>query len=307
MKYLKINNLKVSQLVAGCMRFNNSTVADVEKFVEFALKNGVNFFDHADIYGDGKCETLFGNVLKKHPDWRKRMIIQTKCGIVKAGPTYFDFTKKHIIDSVDGSLKRLQTKYVDVLLLHRPDTLFDPDEVASAFDYLYKTKKVKYFGVSNMNSMQIELLQSKLKQKLIFNQMQFNPVRSEMITAGLFVNTKDSQGIVRDGSLLEYCRLKNITIQPWSILQASREEGTFLENKDYPELNNILEELAKKYKVAKSSIVISWICTHPANMQPICGTTKTNHLKELCEGIDIKLSHYDWYRLHQAAIKHKLP
>jgi predicted oxidoreductase len=142
------------------------------------------------------------------------MIIQTKCGIVKAGPTYFDFTKKHIIDSVQGSLKRLQTKYIDVLLLHRPDTLFDPDEVASAFNYLYKAKKVKYFGVSNMNSMQIELLQSRLKHKLLFNQMQFNPVRSEMVTAGLFVNTKDSQSIVRDGSLLEYCRLKNITIQP---------------------------------------------------------------------------------------------
>jgi predicted oxidoreductase len=143
------------------------------------------------------------------------MFIQSKCGIVKGQPiTTFDFSKEHIIESVNGSLKRLKIDYLDVLLLHRPDTLFDPKEVAEAFDLLSKDKKVRYFGVSNFNPMQIKLLQKYVKQPILFNQMQLSPVHSDMIAAGLYVNMKDAQGVARDGSILEYCRLKDIIIQP---------------------------------------------------------------------------------------------
>lgn len=308
MKYLKLNEeLKVSQLVFGCMRISEMSVNELDELIKCALDEGVNFFDHADIYGGGKSESLFGEVLKLHPEYREKMLIQTKCAIRRGKVGYYDFSKEHILNSVEQSLERLQCGYIDVLLLHRPDTLMDFEEVAEAFNELQKSGKVKYFGVSNMNSVQMKMLQKHLDQKLLFNQLQFSPIHSGMITSGIFANMKEEQSLDHDGSILEYCRLKDITIQAWSIMQASWEEGTFLDHPDYAEFNECLQEYANQYKVSKSAIVAAWILRHPANMQAIFGTTSTVHLKEMAAGCDIELSREDWYYIYTKAIGRMLP
>lgn len=297
MKYIDILNcdLKVSQIALGCMRIAGKTPEQLEELIKKAMDLGINFFDHADIYGGGKSEEVFGEVLKRHPDWREKMIIQTKCGICKG---YYDFSKQHIMESVDKSLERLQTDYVDVLLLHRPDALMDPKEVAEAFDELYENKKVKYFGVSNMTPYQIELIQKYTKHKLLFNQVQFNVVNAGMIDSGINANMTNPQSVDHDGGILDYCRIHDITIQPWSILQASWEKGTFLNHPDYQKLNDLLAALGEKYGVNKSTLSLAWILRHPASMQPIAGTTSPDHLEELCQAVDIELSREDWYALY---------
>lgn len=306
MKYLTLadGTIKASQISLGCMRIHGKTVDEVEALVGAALKEGINFFDHADIYGKGKSEELFGEVLKRNPNWRDQMIIQTKCGICHGDRIgYYNFDKDYILSCVDKSLKRLQTDHIDILLLHRPDTLMDPRAVAEAFDELHASGKVAYFGVSNMNAMQIALLQKYCNQKLMFNQLQFNMVNSGMIDCGLNVNMKNAEAIDRDGSVLEYCRLHDITIQAWSILQASWEEGTFLNNPDYAKLNACLDVYAKKHNVTPSAIVTAWIMHHPANIQPIAGTTDPKHLHEICQACDVNLSNQDWYEIYIASEK----
>ena len=308
MKYKQIGHLKVSRIGLGCMRIGEKSVDEVETLVKTALDNGINFFDHADIYGQGNSEKLFGEVLKRHPEWRKYMVIQTKCGVRRALNTnYYDFSKEYILNSVDGCLERLGVHYIDILLLHRPDILMDPKEVAEAFDELYKSGKVKYFGVSNMNSMQIELLQKYSKHKIMFNQLQFNPVTSTMITSSVFSNRFDDEAVDRDGSILDYCRLHDITIQPYSILQISKYLGSYLDNPEYRELNALLQEYAEKYQVSKTAIVLAWILKHPAEMLPLAGTTSPQHLEELCKGSEIELTREEWYFIYHAAVKKRLP
>lgn len=291
---------EASQIALGCMRIAAKSVDEVEALVKTALDAGINFFDHADIYGGGKSEEVFGEVLKRNPEWRKKMILQTKCGIRQG---FYDFSKEHILTSVENSLQRLQTPYVDVLLLHRPDTLMEPQEVAKAFDELYETGKVKYFGVSNMNVMQMELLQKYCKYPLKVNQLQFNPVNATMIDAGINVNMNNEGAVDRDGGMLEYARLHGITIQPWSILQASWEKGTFLNHPDYEKLNEVLQRIATKYSVSKAAVNTAWILRHPANMQAIAGTSDPAHLLELCKGADIELTRQEWYEIYQSVGK----
>ncbi len=308
MKYLQLNEeLNVSQLVFGCMRINEMSIDDLEALVKKTLDLGINFFDHADIYGGGESERLFGEVIARNPQMREKMIIQSKCGIRRGeNINYYDFTKEHIISSVEKSLARLQIDYLDILILHRPDTLMDPKVVAKVFNELHKAKKVKYFGVSNMNAMQIKLLQSELDEKILFNQLQLSPVHSGMIANGFYVNMKENPSIDHDGNILEYCRLKNITIQAWSIMQASWEEGTFIDNPNYPELNDALQKYADKYGVTKNAIVVAWITRHPANIQPIFGTTKIKHLEELVKGNEIELTHEEYYHIFASASKVEL-
>ena len=303
MEYFQLpkTNLKVSRIALGCMRIAGKSVDEVEELVKTALEEGINFFDHADIYGGCQSEKVFGEVLKRNPDYRHKMIIQTKCAIVP-GKRY-DFSKEHILSSVDDSLKRLQTDYVDILLLHRPDALCDPKEVAEAFDELYKQGKVKYFGVSNHTPLQIELLQKYSKYPIIINQLQLSIVHSVMIDAGMNMNMKEAWAQDKDGGVLDYCRLKDITIQPWSVVQASWAEGTFLDNPNYQKLNQVMQELADEYHVTKSAIAIAWLLRHPACMQPIVGTTSPLHLKESVAACDVHLTRQQWYDLYLASDK----
>ena len=300
MKYVDIKgtNIKASRLALGCMRIGQMEVEAVEELIETALELGINFFDHADIYGAGASEKVFGKALAKHPEWREKMIIQSKCGIVP-GKCY-DFSQKHILKCVDESLENLQTNYLDILLLHRPDVLMDPEEVARTFDILYASGKVKYFGVSNMNPMQIELIKKYSKHPIVINQVQFNLVNASMIDCGINVNMTNNEAINRDGSLLEYCYLHDITIQPWSILQASWEKGTFIDHPEYKELNDKLEELGAKYGLDKAAMSVAWILRHPSRMQPIAGTTNPERLKNLAKACDVKISREDFYALYLA-------
>ncbi len=305
MKMIHVANtdLDVSEISLGCMRISTMTKSDIAHLIQTALDEGVTFFDHADVYGGGECEAKFAEALDMNPKVRETMHIQTKCGIRKGS---FDFSKEHILQSVDGSLKRLRTEYLDVLLLHRPDALVEPEEVAEAFTILHDSGKVRYFGVSNQNPMQIELLTKFVKQPIVFNQLQLSITNSGMIDAGINVNMENEASINRDGSILDYCRLKEITIQPWSPFLYGFFEGVFLDNDKFPELNQVINEMAAAKGVTNNAIAIAWILRHPARMQPIVGTTNAQRLQEICKASDITLSRHEWYQIYLAA-GNKLP
>ncbi len=305
MHYINIPNsdLKVSEISLGCMRISDMPNQDIANLIQTALDEGINFFDHADIYGGGELEAKFAEALKLTPRQREQMLLQTKCGIQEG---YYDFSKEHILEALDGSLKRLQTDYVDVLLLHRPDALVEPEEVAEAFDQLQNSGKVKYFGVSNQNPLQIELLRKAVKQPILFNQLQFSITNTGMVDAGINVNMEIDASLDRDGSILDYCRLHDITIQPWSPFQYGFFEGVFLDNEKFPELNRKIDEIAAAKGVTNSAIAIAWILRHPARMQPIVGTTNPSRLKDICKAAAVTLTRPEWYEIYQAA-GNKLP
>ncbi|NLC42773.1 MAG: aldo/keto reductase family oxidoreductase [Clostridiales bacterium] len=297
------SKLEVPVIAVGCMRINSLSKVDAEKFVQTALDEGANFFDHADIYGSGTCEEIFSEAVHMNDDVREKIIVQSKCGIRKG---MFDFSKEHIINSVNLSLKRLKTDYLDVLLLHRPDALVEPEEVAEAFDELESSGKVKYFGVSNQKPMQIELLRKYVKQPIVANQLQLSITNANMISNGINVNMEIDSSIDRDGSILDYCRLNDITIQPWSPFQYGFFEGVFLENEKFPKLNKKIDEIAEKYNVTNTTIVVAWLLRHPAKMQPIVGTMNIDRLKDCCRATDIRLTREEWYEIYRSA-GNKLP
>lgn len=291
-------DLQASEISLGCMRIPDMTDAEISRLIHTALDEGVNFFDHADIYGGGRAESRFAEALGMNASLREKMILQSKCGIRQG---FFDFSKEHILASVDGILKRLQTDYLDVLLLHRPDALVEPEEVAEAWTILHESGKVRYFGVSNQNPMQIELLAKYVKQPIIFNQLQLSITNTTMIDAGLNVNMENEAAVNRDGGILDYCRLKEITIQPWSPFLYGFFEGVFLDNPKFPELNATIDRMAKEKGVANTAIAIAWLLRHPARMQPIVGTTKPERLKDICKASDITLTRQEWYEIYRSA------
>lgn len=291
-------NITASEIGLGCMRIADLNKNEVNNLINTALDCGINFFDHADIYGKGKSEEIFSEAVPLTPSLREKMIIQSKCAI---RPGMYDYSKEHILNSVDGILKRLKTDYLDILLLHRPDTLMEPEEVSEAFEKLYNEGKVRNFGVSNHNSMQIELLNKYLKNKITINQLQFSIMHTGIIDSGLNVNMKNSPAIDRDSSILEYCRLNDITIQAWSPYQYGFFEGTFIDNPKFPELNKKLNELAEKYNVSSTAIATAWILRHPAKIQTIVGTTNENRLRDICTASNVNLTRQEWYEIYLSA------
>ena len=288
-----------SEISLGCMRISGLEPKAAENLVRTALDEGINFFDHADIYGRGRSEEVFAQAVGMCPSVREKMLIQTKCAIHDG---IYDFSKEHILRSVEGSLRRLKTDYVDFLLLHRPDTLMEPEEVAEAFDVLRRSGKVRHFGVSNQKSLQMELLNRALDgEKLLIDQLQFSVCHTGMVDSGLNVNMKNSAAQDMDGSVLEYCRLNNVTIQPWSPFQYGFFEGVFIGSDRYPELNAVLDRIAEERGVTSSAVAIAWILRHPARMQPIVGTTNAARLKEICAASRVELSRAEWYEIYKAA------
>lgn len=296
---LGVSDLQVPVVAVGCMRLSGLDKQEAERFVQTALDIGANFFDHADIYGDGACEEIFADAIHMNSSVREKIILQSKCGIRKG--VAFDFSKEHILKSVDGILKRLRTDYLDVLLLHRPDALVEPEEVAEAFDELQQSGKVRHFGVSNQNPMQIQLLQKFVKQPIVANQLQLSIAHATMISQGLHVNMLDDSAVNRDGSVLDFCRLNDITIQPWSPFQFGFFQGVFLDNDAYPKLKEKINEIAAKYGVANTAIPIAWILRHPASMQPVVGTMNVERLKNCVKAADICLTREEWYEIYMAA------
>lgn len=302
MKKISLGNgrLEVPQIGLGCMRITGlGTEQEVRELIDVAMDQGINFFDHADIYANGEAERIFGEAFD--PTLREKVIIQTKCAI-RPGICY-DFSRKHILESVESSLKRLKTDYIDLLLLHRPDTLMEPEEVAEAFDTLERQGKVRYFGVSNQNSAQIELLNHYCGNKIIVNQLQLSIAHCDIIDSGFNVNIHNDAGVNRDGGILEYCRLKGITIQAWSPFQYGMFEGVFLGSDKFPKLNRLIDELAEKYHVTNNAIAIAWILRHPAKIQTIVGSTNKQRIRDIAQASDVVLTREEWYSLYMAADK----
>ncbi|AIZ46598.1 aldo/keto reductase [Deinococcus radiopugnans] len=290
--------LDVPVVAVGMMRINTMSKADVQTLIGTAMDHGANFFDHADIYGKGACEEIFADAVGMSSSVRDTMILQSKCGIREG---MFDFSKEHILASVDGILKRLKTEYLDILLLHRPDALVEPDEVAAAFDQLERDGKVRHVGVSNQHPRQIELLKKSVRQPLIANQLQLSITNATMITQGFNVNMENDEAVNRDGGILDYCRLHDITIQPWSPFQFGFFEGVFLDNPKFPELNAKIDEIAARYGVSNTTIAIAWLLRHPAKMQPVTGTTNPQRLADCLKAADVHLTREEWYAILLAA------
>lgn len=290
--------LQVPQVALGCMRMSGLSVKESADVVNTSLEAGINFFDHADIYGAGESEELFGKAVKELKVNREDIIVQSKCGIRKG---FYDFSKEHIIASVEGSLKRLGMDYLDVLALHRPDTLMEPEEIAEAFDQLQAQGKVRYFGVSNQNPLQIQLIEKAISQKLMVNQLQFGLKHAGMVAYGMNNNMENQPGLNRDSGVLEYSRLNDMTIQAWSPYQYGYFDGVFLGNDDFKELNDLIAEMAKKYDVTDTGIATAWINRHPANIQTIIGTMNQQRIKDVAKASDITLSREDWYKLYETS------
>lgn len=301
---LGTSDLQVPAVVAGMMRIEELSDAEVRALYDASLAAGVTFFDHADIYGSAPahvCEARFAEALRLSSSEREQIVLQSKAGIVKEGP-YFDFSYDHIIEAVNGSLAALRTDYLDVLLLHRPDALVEPEEVARAFDELSASGKVRHFGVSNHTPAQVELLKRYVAQPLVANQLQLSITHAAIITQGLAMNMNGvDQSISRDVGVLDYCRLHDITVQAWSPFQAGFFTGVFLGNPAYPALNAVIDRLAAEYQVTPEAIATAWILRHPAKMQVVLGTTNPQRLKNAATGAEVELTRAQWYELSVAA------
>jgi predicted oxidoreductase len=296
--------MDVPAVAVGCMRINKLERRAAEAFVKTALELGANFFDHADIYGKGECERIFAEAVGMNSGVREKLILQSKCGIVPG--KMFDFSKAHILEAVDGILGRLKTDYLDVLLLHRPDALAEPDEVAEAFSVLKANGKVRHFGVSNQDPYFIQLLQNSMDMPIVADQLQLSLTNATLITQSLNINMLDAPAADRDNGALNYCRLNNITVQAWSPFQYGMFEGVFLGSEKFPELNKKIDEIAEKYGVTPTSAALAWILRHPAKIMPVTGTMNIERLKDCIKAADTDLSREDWYALYLAA-GHRLP
>ena len=301
MTYQTIGGISVSRIAQGCMRIDRLTKAELDALIRSDLDAGISFFEHADIYGgNGRCEELFGNILREAPSLRERMTIQTKCGI---RPGQYDFSREHILTSVEQSLRRLGTEQVEFLVLHRPDTLVEPEEVAEAFTQLKTQGKVKKFGVSNHNAMQIALLNKYLPEPLVIDQLQFGLGHTVLVDAGLNVNMKNDESVNRDDSTLDFCRLNDITIQAWSPLQFGFIKGHFMGNPDFDGLNRKLEELGEAYGITATAMAIAWILRHSAKIQPVVGSVNLERMRDIAKAADVTITRKEWYDLYCATGK----
>ncbi|MCF6160927.1 MAG: aldo/keto reductase [Furfurilactobacillus sp.] len=303
-------NFKASAVALGIMRMEALSAEDAAKALDSAYDAGINYIDSADIYGMGNSEKVFKQALAKSSVKRDQLYIQSKGGIIfdparSHGSFVFgqryDFSKQHLIESVDGILERMGIDYLDAFLLHRPDPLMEPEEIAAAFDELQASGKVRHFGVSNFNPEQIEMVQAATSQRLLINQLQFSIMHSGMIDEGLHVNMTDDRSVMHDGGLLEYSRRKHMTVQTWSPFQYGFFDGTFINNDKFKELNDKLQELADKYGVSKNAIATAWILRHPANMQVLLGTMTPAHIVDSAMGADVDLTKQEWYDVYFAA------
>lgn len=291
-------------VVLGLMRIQDLDDDAVRTLVRAARDAGIDFFDHADVYGRDMhgCERRFAEAMRLTPSEREQITIQTKAGIVREGP-YFDFSYEHLIEAVEGSLRALETDYIDILLLHRPDALVEPDEVARAFDELEAAGKVRAFGVSNHTPRQIDLLKKSVRQQLVANQIQLSITHAPSIAQGVAANMQgEQQSVTLDsGGIIDYCRLHDIAIQAWSPFQAGFFNGVFLGSPDHADLNAVIDRLAAAYDVPPIAIAVAWITRHPAAMQVVLGTTTPERVSGAAQGSDVALTRAEWYELFRAA------
>jgi predicted oxidoreductase len=309
MKTVPFGTSSAPAVISGMMRIDRQADAEIRALYDAARDAGIDFFDHADIYGGRMhyCEERFAEALELSGSEREEIVLQTKCGIVPA-QGMFDFSYEHIMTQVEGSLRALRTDYIDVLLLHRPDALVEPEDVARAFDELEASGKVRAFGVSNHTPRQIDLLKTAVRQPIVANQLQLSITHAPIIAQPVAANmASEDQSVVRDGGgIVEYCRINGITVQAWSPFQGGFFTGVFLGNPEYAELNAVIDRLAAAYDVTPIAIATAWITRHPAKMQVVLGTTTPERVRDAAAGADIELTRAEWYELFRAA-GHVLP
>lgn len=306
MKYVQLgeSNVQASTVALGVMRMDGKSRAEAGHIVETAIETHINFFDTADCYHAGESSRKLGQALKDTGVERNSVFVQTKVGIVRDQDdaiARYDFSQHHLTEAVDQELGNLQSDYIDFLLLHRPDTLVNLEELAQTFHEMESSGKVRHFGVSNVNPMQIEMLQSAVEQKLEVNQLQFGLGHTSMLQQEFHVNMGDDSSLDRDGGLISYSRLKHMSIQAWSPFQYGFFEGVFLDNPQFPELNAKLDDLASKYGVSTSAIAVAWILRHPAGFQVLLGSMNPERIRQMAAGADLELSAQEWYELYTAA------
>ena len=300
---------KLSEIVLGLMRIGpgktttqSMSVQEVEFLLDTAFDAGINMLDNADIYANGACEKVLGEVFAARPDLRQKFFLQTKCGIVKDPDiTYFDFSKEHILESVDNSLLRMQTDHIDSLLLHRPDALMEPEEIAEAFAILKAAGKVRHFGLSNCSPMMIERLKKVLTVPVAADQIQLSAAFTPAIDAGFNFNTMTDAGIMRDGGIIEYCGMNDIVIQAWSVMQYGFFEGVFLGSEKYPALNRVIDRIAEEKGVTNTAVALAWILRLPVSMQAVIGTTKPQRIRDSAAAASFTLTRKEWYEIYLAA------
>ncbi len=309
MKTVHVGGRPVSAMVLGLMRIAGRPDDEVRRLVGAALDAGVTMIDHADMYGRTlhECERRFAEAMRLTPSQRDALTIQSKVGVLRDGPRY-DLSYEHVVAGVEGSLAALRTDRLDVLLLHRPDPLVEPEEVARAVDDLHAAGKVLAFGVSNHTPRQVELLQRHLRQPLVVNQLQLSLTHAPVITQGLVSNMRDEpQATVQDGGgVLDFCRLHDITVQAWSPFQAGFLDGVFLGSPRHPELNAVIDRVAREHGVPPIAVATAWITRHPAGMQVVLGSTTPERVVDACRGADVVLTRVEWYDLLRAA-GHRVP
>lgn len=296
--------IETSVVAMGCMRISRVSEADARAVIHAALDAGVTLFDHADVYGMGKSEELFGSILDLKGEFRRSVQIQSKCTLVRDAvqTLYNDSSRDYIIRSVEGSLKRLNTDYLDGYLLHQPDTLVEPDEVAEAFDRLHASGKVRYFGICNHRPMQVDLLQKYLHQKLAVHQLQLSVAHTDLIDSSYSMRLSPEQNIDRTGDALTHCRLHGMSVQAWSPFQFGFYGGVFMGNERFPNLNASVDRIATQYGVSASAIAVAWLLRHPARIQPLIGTTNAARFEDICHGTEVTLSRAEWYELYRMSM-----
>lgn len=322
--------LVVSRLAYGCMKIGGSwdhaplteeIQRGAEAVVGAALEAGINFFDHADIYTCGKSETVFGRILQNTLGLRDRIVLQSKVGIrfpndayLSGEPARYDFSRAHIIRSTEAILQRLQTDRLDLLLLHRPDPLCDPADVAAAFDELHTAGKVRYFGVSNHTPAQLELLRHYVRQPLVVNQLEFSLAQPALLVEGLSANQAGAGAVSGLATgLLDYCRLHNIAVQAWSpigggrLLRAAASPAPGVAPDPLAAAAKLIAELAIAKNTTAEAVLLAWILRHPAGIQPIIGTTRADRVRASVPADDIELSREEWYALLAAARGKNVP
>ena len=299
------NKIPVPAIIQGTMRFDRLTTKEVAAMFENDLENGTNFVDTANCYGkpEGLVESIIGKTFAENPGLRDKLVLQSKGGITfyPDGRPYHNYSKEHLLKTLDASLSRLQTDHLDYFLLHRVDALFRPEEVAEAFEIMKRDGKVLHFGVSNDVPYGIELLQKYCSVPIEVNQMQFSIAHADMCVQPIATNNHDFYAVDRDCGVLNYCRLKDITIQAWSPFQYGFIDGVFIDNPKYQEVNDAMQKVADKYGVNKTTIAIAWILRHPADMPVVCGTTRIERFNDCCKACDIELTYEDWYNIYLAA------
>lgn len=301
MKKIKLGStdIDVSSIALGCMRMQEKSLQEAKEVIQAALDVGITLFDHADMYGDGKSELIFGQAMKEMGIKRDSIFIQSKCGINREENT-FDFSKQYILDSVDGILERLGTDYLDMLLLHRPDALVEPKEVNEAFNELKASGKVRHFGVSNQSGMMIDLLKSEVEVPLVANQLQLSIMQTAMLDYGLNFNVQSAMGTDHAAGIMEYSRINKMTIQAWSPFYAGFFKAVFVDNEDYPEINAKMKELGEKYGVSSEAIAVAWIERHPAQIQTIIGSMNPDRIRRIGDSYKATLTRKEWYELYKA-------